>query len=83
MSSQFKSSLKAQFIKMLEDMSYEEIAEKLVNNELAFKKFRDEAIKQDHEMLSKENKKKCDIYVDLEEKYKLQSRNLRLIVSGK
>jgi hypothetical protein len=79
MNSQYKASLKSQFIKMLEDLNYEEIAEKFVNNELAFKQFRNKCIKKDFKELDG-TKGRMDVFTDLEEKYDIQSCRIRRII---
>ena len=82
MSSQYKSSLKEHALKMLEGMDLEEIAEKIVNNQLGFKQFKKQVIKEEYERLEG-SKPKQDIYVDLEEKHGLKERALRSAVSGR
>jgi hypothetical protein len=67
---------------MLEDLDYEEIAEKFIDNKLGLEKFRNELIIEDYNSLLNE-KKKMDIFIDLEHKYGLQERMLRIIVNGK
>ena len=44
MPKQLKTSLVSKIEEMLEDLTYEEIAEGLVNNTINFKKFRDKCI---------------------------------------
>lgn len=81
MNLQFKSSLKAQFIKMLEDLSYEEIAEKLERNELGLKQFRNECIRKEfYDRYG--NTSVMDLISELSEKYQVQPRMIRYIIKS-
>lgn len=84
MNTQYKTSLKQIAIKMFEDLTLEQIAEQLIDNKLSLKNFRNIAIKDEYYvMLQSRDYKIQDIYVELQEKYKLNDRALRLIVTGR
>ena len=80
----YKTSLKQVAIKMFEDLTLEQIAEQLIENKLSLKNFRNIAIRNEYyEMLKTGNFQIQEIYVELQEKYDLNDRSLRLAVTGR
>ena len=75
--------LKENCIEFLENMSKEEIAEMIVNNELSFVGFRNIQLKKDfNEMMKPVNTKKMGVYTTLEETYCLKERAIIDVVKS-
>ena len=81
MHNKLRTSLVSKIEEMLEDLTYEEIAEGLVNNTINFKKFRDKCIKQDFKELtiSEPNRSRMDIYRELSLKYGISENTIKMI----
>ena len=75
--------LKNNCIEFLDDMSMEEIAEMIVNNQLSFVAFRNIQLKKDFNEMNKEvDVKKMQIYSDLEDVYCLKERAIIEVVKS-
>lgn len=77
------SHLKDNCIEFLKELSTEEIAEMIVNNELSFVAFRNIQLKKDFaEMVKPLDSKKMQIYCELEEMYCLKERAIIDVVKS-
>lgn len=81
MHNKLKMNLHYRIMQMLEDLTYEEIAEGLVNNTINFKKFRDNCIKEDFKELTTKfpNRSRMDIYRELSLKYGISENTIKMI----